>query len=134
MLVKPKTALTGVPSGLVIGGRAWKARKMKPDPSMRIRCGGTGFGSVTGIAGSVVGAVAGAFVEHVVAGAIWAGDLVVLDAQEYPWVAEAAVSAVARYGAVVDVNGLGWDGGAVWHGTSLKAGVSYGGFCVTCGA
>ena len=34
MLVKPNTAFTGVPSGRVIGGRAWKARKMKPDPSI----------------------------------------------------------------------------------------------------
>src|ERR1039458_9702523 len=37
MLVKPNTALTGVPSGRVIGGRAWKARNMNPDPSIRIR-------------------------------------------------------------------------------------------------
>ena len=28
MLQKPSTALTGVPSGRVIGGSAWKARKM----------------------------------------------------------------------------------------------------------
>ena len=40
MLVKPNTAFTGVPSGRVIGGSAWKARKMKPDPSIRIRCSG----------------------------------------------------------------------------------------------
>jgi hypothetical protein len=26
--VKPNTAFTGTPSGRVIGGRAWKARKM----------------------------------------------------------------------------------------------------------
>jgi hypothetical protein len=38
MLVNPNTALTGVPSGRVIGGNAWKARKMKPEPSISIRC------------------------------------------------------------------------------------------------
>jgi hypothetical protein len=35
MLVKPSTALTGVPSGRVSGGSLWKARKMKPEPSIR---------------------------------------------------------------------------------------------------
>jgi hypothetical protein len=38
MLVNPNTAFTGVPSGRVIGGSAWNARKMNPDPSIRIRC------------------------------------------------------------------------------------------------
>jgi len=28
MLQKPKTAFTGTPAGLVIGGSAWKARKI----------------------------------------------------------------------------------------------------------
>ena len=37
MLVKPNTAFTGVPSGRFIGGSAWKARKMKPEPSIRTR-------------------------------------------------------------------------------------------------
>jgi hypothetical protein len=37
-LQNPNTAFTGVPSGRVIGGKAWKARKMNPDPSIRIRC------------------------------------------------------------------------------------------------
>ena len=42
--VKPKTAFTGVPSGRVIGGRAWKARKMKPDPSIfALACERFGF-------------------------------------------------------------------------------------------
>ena len=40
MLVKPNTAFTGVPSGRVMGGRAWKARKMNPDPSTSTRCSG----------------------------------------------------------------------------------------------
>ena len=35
MPVKPKTAFTGVPSPRVIGGSAWKARKIYPDPSIR---------------------------------------------------------------------------------------------------
>jgi hypothetical protein len=36
MLQKPATAPTGTPSLLrVSGGRAWKARKMNPDPSIR---------------------------------------------------------------------------------------------------
>ena len=40
MLQKPMTALTGVPSDRVMGGSAWKARKMNPDPSIRVTCRG----------------------------------------------------------------------------------------------
>ena len=75
MLVKPNTALTGVPSGRVIGGSAWKARKMKPDPSIRMRCGGAAPESGTLVA---VG-LAGALVQHVEARAVGAHDLVVFD-------------------------------------------------------
>ena len=35
MLLKPSTALVGVPSERDSGGKAWYARKMKPDPSTK---------------------------------------------------------------------------------------------------
>jgi hypothetical protein len=50
MLVKPNTAFTGVPSGRFIGGKAWKARKMKPDPSIRMRCSGRASGPAGAVA------------------------------------------------------------------------------------
>src|SRR4051794_41854743 len=52
MLVKPITALTGVPSLRVSGGIAWKARKMKPEPSTRYRASAV-FSAATGSADAV---------------------------------------------------------------------------------
>src|ERR1700733_6247287 len=91
MLVKPNTALTGGPSGRVMGGRAWKARKMKPEPSTSTRC-------------MSVAAISGPRIQHVDARAIGADDLGLHDTQKDPRVAEAPVAAVAGDHAVVDVD------------------------------
>src|ERR1700723_1019124 len=95
ILVKPNTAFTGVPSGRVIGGSAWKARKMNPEPSISTRCIGV-FSP-----GELVSAVAASFVQDVDAGAIGAHHLVVLDVKEHARMAEGA--AIAGDSAVVDV-------------------------------
>ena len=124
MLVKPNTAFTGVPSGRVIGGRAWKARKMKPEPSIRMRWGALAPASFTP-AFLMAAVVAGAGFQHVEARAIGAHDLAVGDAQEHPGMAERAVAAVAGDRALVDVDdfgrvGGGRRGGAVRHGVSFR--------------
>src|SRR5689334_4160930 len=106
MLVKPNTALTGVPSGRAIDGRAWKARNRKPEPSIRTRCGasaGAGLSSATrstipaGLRpeASVSGGVAGPLFEHEQARAIRAHDRLVLDAEKDARVAQRPAAAVA---------------------------------------
>jgi hypothetical protein len=66
MLVKPNTAFTGVPSGRVIGGRAWNARKMNPDPSIRIRWNGRASTGASGIsAASMSAGVIGSRVQDI---------------------------------------------------------------------
>src|SRR5580658_733285 len=102
MLVKPNTALTGVPSGRVIGGSAWNARKMNPEPSTSTR-----FMEVS------VSAVAASFFQDVDAGAVGAHHLMVLDVQEHARVAKR--TAVACDGAVIDLKGLRGKIGAVRH-------------------
>src|SRR6185437_4682725 len=101
MLVKPNTAFTGTPSPRVIGGSAWKARKMYPDPSIRIRWTGEAASAAAGIgpgsatAGSVLAAVARSLVQHVEPRAVGAHHLLLDDAQEHARMAERAVAAVA---------------------------------------
>ena len=60
-------------------------------------------------------AVAGAFVEDVVARAVRAGDVAGFDAEVDAGVAEGVAAAVAGDGAFVDVDGFSWCGGAVGH-------------------
>src|SRR6185437_16115372 len=100
MLVKPNTAFTGTPSPRVIGGSAWKARKMYPDPSIRIRWRGeVPSGATVGVASatawSVLAAVARSLVQHVEPRAVGAHHLLLHDAQEHARMAERAVAAVA---------------------------------------
>jgi hypothetical protein len=57
--------------------------------------------------------VAGSFVQHIEARAIRAHDRLILDVQKHPRVAECAVAPIAGDGAVVHVDDLGGDGGAV---------------------
>src|SRR6185437_16873421 len=104
-LVKPNTALTGVPSGRVIGGRAWKARKMKPDPSTRTRCS---FSAPSGSpAGSVAAIETGAIVQHEQAGTVRAHDLARLDAEPDARMAERAHPAVAGDDARIHMDRFG---------------------------
>src|SRR3954451_21457711 len=107
MLVKPNTAFTGVPSGRVIGGSAWKARKMKPDPSIRTRwaealagapCAGSTWMSVSG-------AVARSRVQDVEARAIGAHHPVMLDVQEHARVPQ-GTAAVAGHVRIVHMDRL----------------------------
>src|ERR1700722_5009800 len=126
ILQNPNTAFTGVPSGRVIGGKAWKARKMNPDPSIRIRCraseaaGGGGLLSATDAAippglsaatsaggMSMIAVVIGSRVQDVKARAVRADDLLVCDAQEDPGMAEGAFASIAGDRAGVDVDNLG---------------------------
>ena len=124
MLVKPNTALTGVPSDRVIGGRAWKARKMKPEPSMRTRWG-SGGAVMSGTSVSLVVSGAGGKAED--ARAIGAEGLLVLDMQPDAGMAERTVAAVAGDGAAVHEERLGVAdggrgcGGAERHLVSLGA-------------
>jgi hypothetical protein len=117
MLVKPNTAFTGVPSGRVIGGRAWKARKMKPDPSIRTKWSGLVSDWVSMSAG-----VAGSRVQDIKARAVRANDILAGDPQENAGMAERTIATVACDRAVVYMDDLGrghlygarW-GGAVRH-------------------
>jgi hypothetical protein len=112
MLVKPNTAFTGVPSGRVIGGRAWKARKINPDPSIRIRCSfRVGVSAEIspaispGISMSAV--VVRSWVQDIETRAIRAHHLFARDAQEDPRVTESTVPAIASDGARVYMDDLG---------------------------
>src|SRR5271165_146487 len=117
MFVKPNTAFTGVPSGRVIGGSAWKARKMNPEPSISTRCmevsAGTGPTELSGVSMS---AVARSFFQDVDARAVGAHHLVALDAEEHARMAQG--TAVAGDGAVFGIDGLRWKicRGRVRHG------------------
>src|SRR4051794_25573592 len=123
MLVKPNTAFTGVPSGRVIGGRAWKARKMKPDPSIRIRCRGLVPASdATAPDGSMSAGVIRSGIQNVEARAVRAHHFLARDAQVHPRMTQRAFAAVAGDGAGIDVDDLGGfhrigghGGGAVRH-------------------
>src|SRR4051812_12555325 len=123
MLVKPNTAFTGVPSGRVIGGRAWKARKMKPDPSIRIRC--RGLASISGgmvPEGSMSASVISPCIQDVEARAVRTHHLLARDAQVNPRMTQRPSAAVAGDGAGIDMDDLGGfyriggrGGGAVRH-------------------
>src|ERR1700710_2188242 len=106
MLVKPNTALTGVPSGRVIGGSAWKARKMNPEPSISTRCMGAS-------SEELMSAVASSFIQDVDARAIRTHHLSILDIQEHPRMAEG--TSVAGDGSVVDMKGFRGKSCAVRH-------------------
>jgi hypothetical protein len=128
MLVKPYTAFTGVPSGRVIGGKAWKARKMKPDPSIRIKCSLAGAASAAAsTVRSMSAGVIGSRVQDVQARAVRAHHLLVWDAQENPRVTQRTVAAIAGDSAGVDMDDLGrchgrggCGGGAVRHDDPLS--------------
>ena len=116
MLVKPNTALTGVPSGLVIGGRAWKARKMKPDPSIRIRCSLRAADSAGASAGvfpamsegmSMSVGVIGSWVHDVKTRTIRTHNLFRRNAEKDPGVTQGTVSTIAGHGARVHVDYFG---------------------------
>src|SRR5271167_1663290 len=118
MLVKPNTAFTGLPSGRVIGGSAWNARKMNPEPSIRTRCSGVSPGisagagprDVPGISpGGSMSAVASSFIQDVEAGAIGAHHLLLLNIKEHAGMAQR--TAIAGDGTVVDVKSLRGEGG-----------------------
>src|SRR6185437_6406381 len=118
MLVKPNTALTGVPSGRVIGGSAWNARKMKPDPSISTKCSGRVSSAAAGVMGASVSAgVAGSCIKDVEARAIRAHHALIFDVKEDPRMAERTVAPVAGDGAIGDMDrlGRGRRGGTVRH-------------------
>src|SRR3954447_22444413 len=110
MLVNPNTAFTGVPSDRFIGGRAWKARKMNPDPSIRIRCSFSSAAPAVSTAGSasaasdisvpVVASGAGLQPEH--ARAVRAEGLLVDDIEPDAGMPERPVAAVAGDDPAVD--------------------------------
>src|SRR4051794_38368453 len=109
MLVNPNTAFTGVPSDRFIGGRAWKARKMNPDPSIRTRCcfpldpaSGASASARAASAMSVGVIVAGSGGEPENARAIGAEGLLALDVQPDARVPERALAAVAGDDPAVD--------------------------------
>src|SRR5436305_14635314 len=117
MLVKPNTAFTGVPSDRFIGGRAWKARKMNPDPSMRIRCEAASDRPVASASASGSAMAASAMSVPVVvpgpghepedARTIGAEGLLVDDVEPDPRMPERTIAAVARHDPPVDHDDLG---------------------------
>src|SRR5271163_2821303 len=88
---------------------------MKPDPSIRTRCGAVPASAAAATAVSMSAGVAASLVQHIEARAVRAHNRLILDVQKHPRVAERAVDAIAGDGAVVHVDDLGGDGGAVWH-------------------
>src|SRR5271165_4635761 len=88
---------------------------MKPDPSIRTRCGAVPAWAAGRTAVSVSAGVAGPLVQHIEPRAVRAHDRLRLDVQEHARVAERAVAAIAGNGAVVDMDDLGGRGGAVRH-------------------
>src|SRR5580704_13647666 len=88
---------------------------MKPDPSIRTRCGAVPVSAAGGTAVSMSAGVAGPFVQHIEPRAVRAHDRLRLDVQEHARVAERAITAIAGNGAVVDVDDLGGGGRAVRH-------------------
>jgi acylglycerol lipase len=101
-----------VPSGRVIGGKAWNARKMNPDPSIRIRCVWfDGCGGVSTSAASVVSSVsagvAGSFVQNIKSRAIRAHHLLVLDPEKHARMPECATATVTGDSSLVDMDNLG---------------------------
>src|SRR5580698_1204132 len=88
---------------------------MKPDPSIRTRCGAVPAWAAGRTAVSMSAGVAGPLVQHIKSRAVWAHDRLRLDVQEHPRVAERAVAAIAGNGAVVDMDDLRGGRGAVRH-------------------
>src|SRR5271155_5686900 len=88
---------------------------MKPDPSIRTRCGAVPASAAGRTAVSMSAGVAGPFIQNVKPRAVRAHDRLRLDVQEHARVAQRAVAAIAGNGAVVDVDDLGGRGSAVRH-------------------